>query len=191
MKPMNSMAVSLLHYKCLINKSYSIFVNLIISPLLSVKIIQGVVSSALLSDFNLQWLHRAQMMQSASTKQCEDSSSARRSPAASKGSITPLNGPRTPTNVMTACWAERRLKPRWAAATMRGTIGWNKPGNHSSQVKGHPWDDSTSQRRAWVGGVEWEVPDPSTHAWEEIPQGQGGCYSHGSLVHQQILIMPF
>lgn len=69
MKPMNSMVVSLLHYKCFINKSYSIFVNLRVSPLLSVKIVQGVVLSALLSDFNLQRLHRAQMMQSASNKQ--------------------------------------------------------------------------------------------------------------------------
>lgn len=59
----------IMQYKCLINKSYSIFVNVIISPLLSVKIVQGVVLSALLSDFNVQQLHRAQMMQSASNKQ--------------------------------------------------------------------------------------------------------------------------
>lgn len=69
MKPMNPMVVSLLHYKCFINKSYSVFVNLIISPLLSVKIEQGVMLSALLSDFTLQRLHRAQTMQSASNKQ--------------------------------------------------------------------------------------------------------------------------
>lgn len=43
--------------------------NLVISPLLTVKILQGVVLSALLFDFNFQRLRCAQMVQNAFNKQ--------------------------------------------------------------------------------------------------------------------------
>lgn len=47
-----------------------------------------------------------------------------------------------------------------------------------------------SERSQAHSSMDRGPPTPLPHGREEIPQEQGGCYSHGCQVHQQILIVP-
>lgn len=44
-------------------------------------------------------------------------------------------------------------------------LRWNKPGNHMSQVKRRPWDDSAHHTRAWAGGRLSERSQALFHSW--------------------------